>query len=342
MRRKITLKEIAKELDVSISTVSKALRNSKEIGQDTREKIQAFAKLYNYKPNNIAISLKNKRTKNIGVIIPEIVHHFFTMVISGIEKVANSKGYNVIVCLSDESFDKEVINMEMLANGSIDGFIMSLAKETQMKRDFHHLREVINQGMPLVMFDRVADEIYCDKVVIDDAQGAYKAVNYLIKTGCKRIALISTVDYVSVGKLRTLGYKNALEDAKLAVNDDLILKIEDMETCATAIEHLFESQQFDAVFAVNELFAVTAMKIAQKRGLRIPEDISFIGFTDGMLSKYATPTLSTVVQNGMEMGETAAKMLIAKLEETESEDYFKTEVIKTSLSEKESTKKLKS
>ncbi|MCB0375592.1 MAG: LacI family DNA-binding transcriptional regulator [Sinomicrobium sp.] len=338
-KKKITLKEIARELDVSVSTVSKALRNSPEISQDTRQKIQAFARLYNYKPNSIAISLKNKRSKNIGVIIPEIVHHFFTTVVSGIEKVANARGYNVIVCLSDESFDKEVINMEMLANGSIDGFIMSLSKETQLKRDFNHLRAAIAQGMPLVMFDRVADDIYCDKVVIDDARGAYMAVNYLIEKGCRRIALISTLDYVSVGKLRTLGYRNALEDAGIAVDDSLILKIEDVETGYAAMEQLFETARFDAVFAVNEVFAVTAMKIARKRGFAIPEDISFIGFTDGILSQYTTPTLTTVAQHGLKMGETAAHMLIEKLEEEESEDAFRTEVIKTSLIERESTRR---
>jgi len=155
LKQKITLKHIAKELDVSISTVSKALKNSEEISRDTKEKIQAFAKLYNYKPNNIAISLKNKRTKNIGVIIPDIVHHFFTTVIRGIENYANAKGYNVIVCLSNESFDKEVINMEMLANGSIDGFIMSLSAGTEQKKDFNHLKEVTEQGIPIVLFDRV-------------------------------------------------------------------------------------------------------------------------------------------------------------------------------------------
>jgi len=126
MRKKITLKQIARELDVSISTVSKSLRNSLEISEDTRQKVQAFAKLYNYKPNNIALSLKNRKTKTIGIIIPEIMHHFFTTIISGIEHVANENGYNVIICLSDDSFDKEVINMETLANGNIDGFIMSL------------------------------------------------------------------------------------------------------------------------------------------------------------------------------------------------------------------------
>ncbi|NER14650.1 substrate-binding domain-containing protein [Leptobacterium flavescens] len=340
MRRRITLKQIAKELDVSISTVSKALRESKEISQDTRDKVQAFAKLYNYKPNNIAVSLKNKHTKNIGVIIPEIVHHFFTTVISGIEKVANSKGYNVIVCLSNESFDKEVINMETLANGSIDGFIMSISKETQKKKDFHHLREVVNQGMPLVMFDRVSDEIYCDKVIVDDARGAYQAVEHLIHTGCKRIALITTVDYVSVGKLRTLGYKNALLDNEMGVDEDLIIKIEDIENCDKEIEKLFDLDNFDGVFAVNELFALTAMKIAQERGYRIPEDISFIGFTDGILSKHASPTLTTLAQHGIEMGEIAADMLIEKIEEEEEDESFRTEIIRTSLIQRDSTRKI--
>ena len=137
MKKKITLKQIARELDVSISTVSKALRDSVEISEDTRQKVQAFAKLYNYRPNNIALSLKNRKTKTIGVIIPEIVHHFFSKVISGIELVANKRGYNVIIGLSNESFDKEVINMQMLANGSIDGFILSIAKETLQQQDYH-------------------------------------------------------------------------------------------------------------------------------------------------------------------------------------------------------------
>ncbi len=340
MRRKITLKQIAKELDVSVSTVSKALKDSKEISADTRQKVQAFAKLYNYKPNNIAISLKNRRTKNIAVIIPEIVHHFFTTVISGIEKEANSKGYNVIVCLSDESFDKEVINMEMLANGSIDGFIISLSKETQKKKDFHHLREVVSQGMPLVMFDRVSDEIYCDKVIIDDAKGAYKAVDHLVKGGCKKIALITTVDYVSVGKLRTLGYRNALFDHGFEIDENLIVRIEDIENCGNDIEALFKRSSFDGVFAVNELFAITAMKIAQGQGKKIPDDISFVGFADGILSKYASPTLTTIAQHGAGMGEIAAKMLIDKIEEVVSEDSFKTEIIKTSLTQRDSTKKI--
>ncbi|KIA82660.1 LacI family DNA-binding transcriptional regulator [Flavobacterium sp. AED] len=340
MKRKVTLKQIAKELDVSISTVSKSLRNSPEIGEETRLKVQAFAKFYHYKPNNIALSLKNRKTKTIGIIIPEIVHHFFSTVINGIEQVANENGYSVIICLSDDSFDKEVLNMEMLANGSIDGFIMSLSKETQFKGDFHHITEVINQGMPVVMFDRVTNEIFCDKVIIDDKLAAYEAVQSLIDKGRKKIALVTTVDYVSVGKLRTDGYIKALLDNDIPFNENLIIKIENVDTCEITIGKLLEDKAIDAVFAVNELFAVTIIKTANKIGLNVPTDLAVIAFTDGIISKYSTPTITTVSQSGIKMGNKAAKMLIERLEAEHDDDEaenYKTEVIETHLIEREST-----
>jgi LacI family transcriptional regulator len=340
MKRKVTLKQIAKELDVSISTVSKSLRNSPEIGEETRLKVQAFAKFYHYKPNNIALSLKNRKTKTIGIIIPEIVHHFFSTVINGIEQVANENGYSVIICLSDDSFDKEVLNMEMLANGSIDGFIMSLSKETQFKGDFHHITEVIDQGMPVVMFDRVTNEILCDKVIIDDKLAAYEAVQSLINKGRKKIALVTTVDYVSVGKLRTDGYIKALLDNDIPFDENLIIKIENVDTCEITIGRLLEDKAIDAVFAVNELFAVTIIKTANKIGLNVPKDLAVIAFTDGIISKYSTPTITTVSQSGIKMGNKAAKMLIERLEaehDDDEEENYKTEVIETHLIEREST-----
>ena len=343
MKKKVTLKQIAKELDVSISTVSKSLRNSLEIGEETRLKVQAFAKFYHYKPNNIALSLKNRKTKTIGIIIPEIVHHFFSTVINGIEQIANENGYNVIICLSDDSFDKEVLNMELLANGSIDGFIMSLSKETQFKGDFHHITEVINQGMPVVMFDRVTNDVLCDKVIIDDKLAAYEAVESLIDKGRKKIALVTTVDYVSVGKLRTDGYTKALLDRGLPFDEKLITKIENMDTCEETIEKLLEDKAIDAVLAVNEVFAVTIVKTAKKIGINVPEDLAVIAFTDGIISKYSTPTITTVSQNGIKMGNLAAKILIERLEEEEKEydedeeENYKTVVIETNLIEREST-----
>ncbi|OMP32678.1 MULTISPECIES: LacI family DNA-binding transcriptional regulator [Mangrovimonas] len=346
MKRKVTLKQIAKELDVSIGTVSKALRNSKEISEDTREKIQAFAKLYNYKPNNIALSLKNRKTKTIGIIIPEIVHHFFSKVIMGIEKVANKRGYNVIVGLSNESFDKEVINMEMLANGSIDGFILSISKETLLQQDYHHFKETIAQGMPIVMFDRVVNEVNCDKVIVDDFQGSKNAVKKLIANGCRHIAIITTKDYVSVGRLRTQGYLEALEEHKFEPESGLILKIveeldaeDHLEELEREIEYLFkDNPELDGIFAVNELYALTAMKVARRLNKNIPEDLQVIGFTDGVLSKHATPGLTTVSQHALQIGEKAAELLIDKLEGETEEESYQTVVLETELIERESTK----
>lgn len=350
MKRKVTLKQIAKELDVSISTVSKALRNSIEISEDTRQKVQAFAKLYNYRPNNIALSLKNRKTKTIGIIIPEIVHHFFSKVITGIELIANRRGYNVIVGLSNESFDKEVINMQMLANGSIDGFILSIAKETLQQQDYHHFTETINQGMPIVMFDRVVNEIPCDKVIVDDVNGAKLAVEKLITNGCKNIAIITTKDYVSVGKLRTQGYLEALEEHKIHPKSSLILKVDDkllsenhLEALEKEIEQLFKSNQnIDGIFAVNELYAVTAMKVARKLAIEIPDMLQVVSFTDGVLSKHSTPSLSTISQHGQKIGEKAADLLINRLEldetDEEEEEIYQTVIIETELIERESTK----
>ncbi len=331
------MKHIAKELDVSISTVSKALKNSEEISRDTKEKVQAFAKLYNYKPNNIAISLKNKRTKNIGVIIPDIVHHFFTTVIRGIEKFANTKGYNVIVCLSDESFDKEVINMEMLANGSIDGFIMSLSSDTQLKNDYNHLKEVTEQGIPLVLFDRITNEVECDKIIIDDQLGAYVATKKLLDQGRKKIALITTQDYLSVSKARTEGFLKAIADSEDNAVEKLILKMPSMGMDESLFTTFLDGNDVDAVLCVNEIFAISAMRYLKLKGKRIPEDVSCIGFTDGLLSKYANPSLTAIAQHGDEMGKMAAEMLIEKIESENEEETYITKILEPTLIERDST-----
>ncbi|CAM4186416.1 LacI family DNA-binding transcriptional regulator [Zobellia nedashkovskayae] len=340
MKRKITLKQIARELGVSISTVSKSLKDSDEISTDTKQKVQAFAKLYNYRPNNIALSLKNRRTKNIGVVIPDIVHHFFTTVFRGIEKYANEHGYNVVVCVSDESYEKEVFNMELLANGSIDGFIMSVSAETQQKNDFSHLKEVMEQGFPLVLFDRVIDEIECDKVVMNDEQIAYEATTKMIAEGRKKIALVTTESYFNVSEKRAEGYKRALKDHDIDYDEKLTLVLPFKGIEESYIEGFVENVGFDGALCVNEIFAVLLMAMSQKKGLRVPEDISVIGFTDGLLSRYSTPTLTTVAQHGERMGEIAAKMLVEKLE-TEigfhEEEVYNTEIIEATLIERGST-----
>ncbi|MGJ8736096.1 LacI family DNA-binding transcriptional regulator [Zobellia laminariae] len=340
MKRKITLKQIARELGVSISTVSKSLKDSDEISTDTKQKVQAFAKLYNYRPNNIALSLKNRRTKNIGVVIPDIVHHFFTTVFRGIEKYANEHGYNVVVCVSDESYEKEVFNMELLANGSIDGFIMSVSAETQQKNDFSHLKEVMEQGFPLVLFDRVIDEIECDKVIMNDEEIAYQATTKMIAEGRRKIALVTTESYFNVSEKRAEGYRRALKDHGVDYDEKLTLVLPFKGVEESYIEDFVESKNFDGVLCVNEIFAVLLMAATQKKGIRVPEDVSVIGFTDGLLSRYSSPTLTTVAQHGEKMGEMAAEMLIEKLENEigfhEEEDY-RTEIIKATLIERGST-----
>ena len=338
MKPKITLKDIARELDVSISTVSKALKNSKEISKETKDKIKAFAKFYNYRPNNIALSLKNKRTKNIGVVIPDIVHHFFTTVFRGIEKYANAMGYNVIVCISDESYDKEVINMEMLANGSIDGFILSLSAETQKKNDFTHLKELLDQGIPIVLFDRITSEIDCDKVILNDFEAAGDSVTHFVKAGAKKIGLITTEKYFNVSESRKEGYLAALKLNNIALDDRLILTLPHDRDNTNLITEFFQNNDVDAVLCVNEIFAIQCMSILQYIGFKIPEDISIIGFTDGILSKFSSPKLSTVAQHGEKMGELAAKLLIQRMESVELvEEPFKTEVINATLVKRGST-----
>ncbi|MFD1314828.1 LacI family DNA-binding transcriptional regulator [Namhaeicola litoreus] len=338
MKSKITLKKIAKEFDVSISTVSKALKNSHEISEELREKIQAFANYYHYKPNSLALNLRSQKTKTIGIIIPEIVHHFFTTVISGIEHIANEKGYNVMICVSNESFEKELLNMEMLANGIVDGIIVSPSKETLRKKDFKHFEALIANGMPLVMFDRTIDEVKCSKVIVDDEGGGYLATKHLIDIGCKKIAIITTEDFLTVGSQRTKGYLKAIKESDLAVRENFIICIDDKHDMNEQIAQLFSlSDPPDGIFAVNEIYAATTMKIAQKLGWNIPDELAIIGFTDGFISEFTNPPLSTVAQHGFRMGLKSFELLLDEIEHQEEGYSHRIEKISTDLILRKST-----
>ncbi|MNQ55753.1 HTH-type transcriptional regulator DegA [compost metagenome] len=340
MKAKATLKQIAKELGVSVSTVSKALNDSPEISEQTKVKIKEYAKLKNYKPNVIGLNLKNRKTKTIGVIIPNILNSFFAKVFSGIEKVADKKGYNVITCISNESLEKEIHTLEMLSNGTIDGFILSVSQEAQKLQDYSHFSAIINDGTPIVMFDRIADEVECDKVVVDDFDSALNSTQHLINLGCKNIALISSVDNLSVGKLRADGYLKALGDNNIPVNEKIILRTDSEDDMKSKIDAIFDNK-IDAIFALDENDSVAALRVSLKKGYKVPEDISIIGFADGILaSRRLSPSLTTVSQHGIEIGEVAAKKLIERLEEAEGETSdYETIVIKTKLKERESTRK---
>jgi LacI family transcriptional regulator len=324
MKPRITLKKIAKEFGVSISTVSKALKDSHEISEETRGKIKAFADYYHYKPNNLALQLRSQKTSVIGVIVPEIVHHFFSTVINGIEKYATEKGYNVMVCLSNESYEKEVSNMSVLTNGSVDGLIVSISRETQQNQNFKHFEAIIKDDFPLVLFDRINDDIECDKVIIDDVGGAFKATNHLVEIGAKRIALLTTQDFITVGSLRKKGYIKSLSKNKISVDESLIYKIDDNLDLYDQIKEVFAvNNPPDAILAVNEIYAAIALKIAKESGLKIPEDIAIIGFTSGLISEYTDPPLTCVEQHGFLMGKQVAELLINRIESTAPAEFQK-------------------
>lgn len=339
MKVKATLKQIAKELNVSVSTVSKALNDSPEISESTKIRIKEYAKLKNYKPNVIGLNLKNRKTKTIGVIIPNILNSFFAKVFSGIEKVADEKGYNVIMCISNESLEKEAHTLEMLSNGTIDGFVLSVSEEAQKLHEYNHFKGIINDGTPIVMFDRIADEVDCDKVVVDDFDSALNATQHLIDLGCRNIALFSSIDNLSVGKLRAEGYLKALEKNNRTVNPNIILRTDSDDNLNEKIEKIFDNNSIDGIFALDENDSVAALRIGLKKGYKIPEELSIIGFADGILaSRRLSPSLTTVSQHGVEIGEEAAKLLIDRLESNEEYIPYETKVIKTILKERESTR----
>ncbi|NVJ88764.1 MAG: LacI family DNA-binding transcriptional regulator [Flavobacteriaceae bacterium] len=336
--KKLTIKDIAKQFNVSISTVSKALNDSYEISESTKEKIQKFAKENNYKPNFNALSLKNRSTKTIGVIIPTMLNYFFAQVFKGIEKTALDKGYKVITCISNQSFEKEQEIIEMLSNGSIDGFLLSMAKETELNKDYEHFQNSIENGTPIVMFDRVAKNITCDKVITDDLNGAKETVEFLYKKGHKKIAFVSTVSDLEIGRQRLLGYKTGLESVGIPFDESLVLNIKerDYKKYGNDLKPFFKANNVDAVIATGESVAISAMKTLKKKGKKIPKDVSVVAFSNGILSRHSSPKMTTISQHGEQMGEIAAKILINKLENKTKEVII--EVIKTDLVIRDSTR----
>lgn len=319
----ITLKGLAEKLNVSISTVSKALNDSSEISEKTVIRVKELAKMYNYKPNKVALSLKNSQTKTIGVIIPNILNHFFAKVLYGIEKESAKKGYSIITCLSNESYDKEFDSLQLLANGSVDGFIMSIAEETQREKKTDHFDSILTQKIPIVMFDRVADEVECDKVVIDDFDAAYKATKHLINEGRKRIMLVNCLDELSVGKLRAKGCLQAINETETFSNALIELKINNSDDIEKEIEAVMKKyNDLDGIISIDNISGVVAINSAKKYKFSIPKDLSIIGFSDDNVLHYSTPKLSTVTQHSDDIGAKAVQLLIKRIE---TKEYLKNE-----------------
>lgn len=313
----ITIKDIARILGISPSTVSRALKDHPDINVDTKKAVNELAGKLKYRPNAVALSLKNSRSNTIGVIIPEIVHYFFSSVISGIDDVASQKGFTVIICQSNESFEREVANARTLLSHRVDGILVSISKETH---SFDHLLDLQEGGIPLVFFDRVAPEINADQVITDDIEAAYKATHHLIETGRKRIAHFAGPQNLLIGRNRLQGYLNALTEAGLPIDNRLIVEADNYERARNAVTEMLDAGIVpDGIFAANDLTAIGAMQTIQKKGFKIPDDISIVGFSDGRLSGITDPHLSSIDQHGYEMGTIAAEILFRRIMSNEEE-----------------------
>ncbi len=331
----ITIKDIAKALNISPSTVSRALKNHSDISLKTREDVQIYAKEHHYRPNALALSLRTSVNNTIGVIIPEIIHFFFSSVLSGIEEVAEKEGFNVIVSQSGENYEKEVRNTQALISTRVSGVLASLSKTTTK---YDHFQDIVDNGIPLVFFDRICIGILTDKVVVDDYAGAFQAVEHLIKTGCKRIAFFGSLPHLEITKNRKNGYLDALRKYHLPIDENLIVvcdKREDALNIAPSFVNMADRP--DAYFAINDECASGIVTVVKKAGLRIPEDVSVFGFSNGEFSKATDPMLSTVEQHGYEMGKSAALLLISKIR-GETHGKYTNKIIKTSLVLRETTK----
>ncbi|MFN3907535.1 MAG: LacI family DNA-binding transcriptional regulator [Flavobacterium sp.] len=341
MKSKATLKQIANELGVAVSTVSKALSDSPEISELTKQRIQEYATLRNYKPNALAQRLKSQQTKTIGVVIPNILNPFFAKVFSGIEKTANERGYTVITYISNESFVKEKQALDLLSNGVVDGFILSVAEESQRKNLIQHFVHVLRDGMPIVMFDRALPEVKCSQVVVDDVEACKEAVRYLVHSGCKNIVFLSCIENLSVGQLRAEGYLQALKDLGKEIHANQIIRTNSEESFNERIEKLLKEEKYDAFLCADEHSSTYVMKRCLQIGKKIPDQISVIGFADGIWSRRLTPSLSTISQHGPEIGAAAAKLLIDEIEANQKGEKIAPQkvIIRTELRKRDSVKK---
>ncbi len=307
----VTIKDIAKHLGISPSTVSRALKDHPDISDETKRLVKELAAKLKYQPNAVALSLKNSRSRTIGVIIPEIVHYFFSQIIAGIENVAYEAGYTVMICQSNEKYDREVHNVQALLNHRVEGVLVSISKETS---DFEHLHNIEDYNIPMVFFDRACPEVDADAVVIDDFDAAYRATTHLIECGYRNIAHFGGPQNLLIGQQRKNGYIQALLDHDIAIDESLIFEADSFERAQVVVRQLLKRpKRPDSIFAVNDLTAIGAMQAIQRVGLKIPDDIAVVGFTDGRFTDITNPKLTSVNQHGYEMGKIATEILLKRI-----------------------------
>lgn len=341
-KKRVTIKDLAQELNVSTSTVSRALQDHPALKLETRERVKALAKKWNYQPNTLALDLLRQSSKIIAVIVPEITSHFFSSTIIGIQDVMVSTEFNIMIFISNESYEEEARIIEKLSKIQLAGVLVAPSSET---KNFDHFRSLQGNGIPLVIFDRDCEGLEAHKVLVDDYRGAFEAVDYLIKTGCKRIAHITGFSHLSTNSNRLRGYIDGLKKNGLPVIKEMIIQTEGFnhEDGIVPVETLLKSNNVpDAIFAVNDRLAVSAMRTAKKLDFKIPDDISIIGFDDEPHSSYFTPPLSSVWQPVYSMGMLSVRILLQEIKEESTRfrnEIFKTELVIRGTSRKIETKK---
>ena len=310
----VTIKDIARELGISPSTVSRALKDHPDISSKTKVAVNALAEKLNYQPNIVALNLRQRKTYTIGVIIPELVHFFFSTVISGIEDVAYQVGYSVILTQSNESYEREKKDIKALFNSRVDGMLISISRET---KNFDHIESVIAKGTPVVFYDRMYGNAATSNVIVDDYVGAKEAVEHLIEQGYQRIAHLEGSPGLLISADRKRGYSDALKEHGLEIKDAYIQEcaIGNQEEGKRATKKLISMQvPPDAIFAGNDPMAMGAMQSIKENGLHIPQDMGLVGFSNWSYGTLIEPSLTTVDQPGFEMGQEAARLLIRQIE----------------------------
>lgn len=337
MKRQITIKDIAQKLGLSTSTVSRALKDHPDISPKTRTAVKELSALLGYRPNRIALNLRNNSTRTIGLIIPEIEHYFFSAIINGIEEVAYKNDYSVMVFQSNESYKREVINSQAVLTNRVDGVLVSYSKETS---DFSHFQKLVDNEIPVVFFDRVTDLVQADQVLADDYQGAFLAVNHLIEKGCRRIAHFAAPQNLQIGKQRLAGYHDALLKHSIPFDHNMVLLADTYEMARKAAHDILRKPNApDGFFAVNDMSAIAIIKAAKELGKRVPEDVRVVGFENSKSAIFSDPELTTVDQFGFELGREACLMLIKRLKEDQTNQPFKPvkKIVKTKLVVRNST-----
>ncbi|MFN8252869.1 MAG: LacI family DNA-binding transcriptional regulator [Ferruginibacter sp.] len=335
----VTIKDIGKALGLSTSTVSRALRGSYEISAETKKLVLEYAEKINYRPNPIALSLKERRNHSIGIIVCEIANNYFSQAINGIESIAYNRGYHVIISQSHESYERETVIVDHLASRSVDGLLVSLSSGT---KDYTHLKQLYEKGLPIVFFDRIAGEINTHKVIADNFKGAFDATEHLIQNGFRRIAHITSAPYLSISVERLEGYKEALRKNNIEYDEKLVQFCDNggmnYDEVEDALKKLFKQKpKMDALFTAGDRITTTTMQALQKLNKKIPEDVGVIGFTNTNLGDIFNPPLSVVRQPAFEIGQVATELLISMIESKRPVTEFETKAMQTELIVRESS-----